>query len=238
MIGHKAPTDALQVLQARLQYNFAQPELLQKALTHSTYANETAQAVADYERLEFVGDAVLDLLVATLLFALLPNACEGELSRRRARVVRWETLSDLASELQLGAHVRLGRGQSQHGGGASPRILADTFEAVVGAVFMDGGYGAVQRTFAAQAQAAIARTQRPVDFKTRLQEVCHQRAQKAPTYGVEAVSGPDHARTFSCTVQVGAQVLGSGQGSSKRTAEQQCAQAALRAWGIDLATEE
>jgi ribonuclease-3 len=233
-----APSDALQVLQARLQYTFAQPELLQKALTHSTYANETAQPVADYERLEFVGDAVLDLLVATLLFAQLPDASEGELSRRRARVVCWETLAGLASDLQLGTLLRLGRGQSQHGGGVSLRILADTFEAVVGAVFMDGGYGAVQKTFTAQAQEAIARTPRPVDFKTRLQEICHQRGQQPPVYEVTAVGGPDHARIFTCTVQVGAQVLGHGQGSSKRAAQQQCAQAALGAWGIDSTTEE
>ena len=225
-----APMDEprpLSELQERIGWTFRDPSLLVKALTHSTYANENPDEGPDYERLEFLGDAVLDLVAARLLFDKLTAASEGELSRRRARVVRRETLAQMADEWRLANYLRLGEGQRRTGGGASRRILADTYESLAGAVYLDGGYDAVERCFAAQMSAAIERTNEPLDFKTRLQEACHRLELPAPEYVVVSISGPDHARIYTCDVMVQGTPRGRGDGSSKKTAEQICARQAL-----------
>ena len=214
-------------LEARLGRAFTTPELLRNALTHSTYANENPTEGPDFERLEFLGDAVLDLLAARLLFDQFAQATEGELSRRRARVVRRDTLAILATELGLGEHIRLGEGQKRSGGGASKRILADAFEALAGAIYLDGGYQAVEQCLARYILSGIEQTQEPLDFKTRLQEACHRMALPVPSYVVVAVDGPDHARNFTCEVHIRGEVRGRGAGTNKKTAEQMCARQAL-----------
>ena len=214
-------------LEARLGRAFITPELLRNALTHSTYANENPTEGPDFERLEFLGDAVLDLLAARLLFDQFNKATEGELSRRRARVVRRDTLAILASELGLGEHIRLGEGQKRSGGGASKRILADAFEALAGAIYLDGGYQAVEQCLSRYILSGIEQTQEPLDFKTRLQEACHRMVLPVPVYVIVAVDGPDHARNFTCEVHIRGECRGRGVGTNKKSAEQMCARQAL-----------
>lgn len=223
---------SLAALQDLLGWTFARPELLTEALTHTTYANENPGSGPHNERLEFVGDAVLDLLVAELLFATFPEAAEGELSRRRARVVRTSALAQLAQELRLSQHVRLGHGQFS-AGAQSPRLLAGAVEAVAGAVFLDGGFVAVQQCFAERFARAIAQAGAPLDFKTMLQESCHSLALVAPRYEVLEVRGPDHARTYHCCVWLGERRAGEGVAGSKKEAEQLCARQALAELGVE-----
>ncbi len=221
----------LDALQTTLGRTFVRRELLTAALTHSTYANENVGSGPHNERLEFVGDAVLDLLVAELLYDQFPAAAEGELSRRRARVVRTTALARMADDLHLGEHVRLGHGQHT-AVERSPRLLAGVTEAVAGAVFLDGGFEAVQTCFAERFSRAIAEAARPIDFKTLLQESCHKLALAPPLYEVLEVSGPDHARVYRCCVWLGDKQAGEGIAGSKKEAEQQCAHAALESLGV------
>ena len=215
----------LEELQQKLGYTFVDQALLKKTMTHSTYANENAEQGPNYERLEFLGDAVLDLLVARLLFQRFEDAAEGELSRRRARVVRRETLTELAKGLDLAKYVLLGSGQLQSG--PSDRILADSYEALVGAVYLDGGHDAAAACFSEKISEAITSTDDSFDFKTQLQELCHRLGLPTPRYDVVATEGPDHARLFTCAVVMGDKSYGSGVGSSKKIAEQQCAAQAI-----------
>lgn len=219
-------------LERVIGWSFRDRGLLTRALTHSTYANENPGESTDYERLEFIGDAVLDLLAAHILFVQLDAASEGELSRRRARVVRRDTLAVLAAELGLAHFVRLGEGQRRSGGGASARILADAYEALVGAVYLDGGYEAAARCFTQQLRAAVDMTNTPLDFKTRLQEACHQQGLPPPDYVVVSIEGPDHARIFTVEVRLADQGRGQGTGPSKKVAEQCCARLALTSLGV------
>ena len=214
----------LAALEAALGWRFSEPARLVEALTHATYANENAGAGPDNQRLEFLGDAVLGLLVSRLLYERVAGE-EGELSRRRARVVRREALATLGRELDLGPYLRLGAGQKR--AGPDMRVLADAFEAVAGAVFLDGDFEAVERCFGPRFVQAIDEATESIDWKTELQEVTQARGLGVPRYVVVEVSGPDHARHYRCEVVVGAEVLGSGDGSSKKVAEQQCARAAL-----------
>ena len=218
---------AVDRLEARLGWRFRDPALLQAALTHATYSHEDAQSGSSYERLEFLGDAVLGLLAAERVYLLMPAATEGELSRRRARAVRRETLTWLARDLDLAAYLRLGAGQRAQAGGASPAILADSFEAVAGALYLDGGHAAVQAAFVPLIDRAIAHTAAPTDFKTRLQEACHRAGLPPPVYAVTATQGPAHARQFVCAVHLAGNPRGSAAAASKKAAQQLCARQAL-----------
>jgi ribonuclease III len=215
-------------LEKTIGYTFKNEALLKKALTHSTYANENPGAGSHYERLEFVGDAVLDLLVARLLFEKFLDASEGDLSRRRSRIVRRETLAQLGKQLDLGAYVRLGEGQKKGGSGITDRLLADSYEALAGAVYLDGGYEAAVACFSADLAELIESTSESDDYKTELQETCHRYNLPVPRYEITSVEGPDHARLFNCSVWVGDIGYGQGRGSSKKIAEQQCAEQALQ----------
>lgn len=214
---------APEALEARLGYTFARPELLQEALTHSTWANEHGPRGVDYERLEFLGDAVLSVLVSHALFVDCPGEREGSLSRKRAQVVREESLAELADTLSLGTYVRCGQGQREAGVSAS--ILADVLEALIAAVYLDGGLGACEKTFGPLLRPVLGRagTSAGQDAKTRLQELCHVRRLPAPVYRVVAEEGPSHARTFVVTVQVEGVAAQDGRGRSKKVAEQACA---------------
>jgi ribonuclease III len=214
-------------LERALEYRFRKPELLEEALTHSTYANEHADYGRDNERLEFVGDAVLGLLASRLLYEHLQESNEGQLSRRRAEVVRTQGLARLARELGLADSLRLGQGQRR---AAVPNaLLADAYEALAGAVFLDGGFDAVDRCFGRALLTAIEAASGERDSKTALQEWCQSHGMAPPTYEVVAVGGPEHARVFRCEVRVSDRLVGAGQGSSKKAAEQACAARALAA---------
>lgn len=221
-------------LEARLKHFFTKPQLLLTALSHASFVNENRREAAPetYERLEFVGDAVLGLVCAELLFLALPQAPEGELSRRRAQLVRQETLATLAGELGLAAFVRVGQGHRQSPEALGASILADVFEAVMGALYLDGGFDAVRRALGPRLQNAIEKIPLPHDFKTHLQEEVHRLGLGVPVYEVEATQGPAHARQFFCAVRLEHTVYGRGVGTSKKTAEQICAQSALLALGI------
>jgi ribonuclease-3 len=229
MAVSSAPVPSLDDLQERLGHRFTDIRLLVAALTHASYVNEHADAAPTYERLEFVGDAVLGLLCAELLYVLRPDGAEGELSQRRARVVRGQTLARLAQQLDLGQHVRVGVGQRAAAAGVGDSILADVFEAVLGALYVDAGMAAVKGCFRDLMAAAIDATVAPQDFKTRLQELTHVRQLGAPGYSITAVEGPSHARIYRCAVTFAGGVRGIGSGTSKKAAEQICAQQALKA---------
>ncbi|MBI3180406.1 MAG: ribonuclease III [Deltaproteobacteria bacterium] len=213
-------------LEARLGFTFRNPALLLEALTHASYAHEHKEAGPNNERLEFLGDGVVNLLAAKLVYEGFAAEPEGELSARRARVVSREGLAQLAREIDLGAHLRVGEGQ-RAAGGASQNLLADAYEALVGAVFLDGGFEAAQRCFGPAMTRAIDSAGAAIDFKTQLQEACHRLDLPAPRYVVASTEGPAHARHYHCAVSVGEEIKSEGKGASKKAAEQACAQAAL-----------
>ncbi len=230
--GSLAPADAAgRSLEERLRYRFVDSELRTRALTHRSRANEEPGA-AENERLEFLGDAVLDLLVSEALMEAHPEAPEGTLSRARATLVNQRALAEHAQRLGLDQEVRLGRSEEGSSGRSKPSILANVFEAVLGAIYLDGGLeparALVRREFGESLACAAAL---PLDPKTRLQELLQARGEATPSYRVLDMRGPDHAREFAVDVRVSERVLGQGTGRSKREAEQAAAAAALAEMG-------
>lgn len=227
----------LDALQGRLGYRFRDPGHLETALTHRSYAAERTAAAdprAYNERLEFLGDAVLDLAVSEWLVERLPDAPEGRLSVLRAAVVNERSLAAAARAIGLGEALRLGRGEERTSGREKASILADAYEALLGGVFLDGGWPAAAPLVRAQLAGALADAEAgrlAADHKTRLQELVHQRGDPPPAYALVATAGPDHAPTFDVEVSVAGEVLGRGQGASKKEAEQRAAAAALAALG-------
>jgi len=225
-------------LERLLGYEFTRQDLLERALTHRSHANENrAGAGADNEKLEFLGDAVLDLVVGHLLMEAHPSLSEGELSVTRAQVVSEAGLSELAAELGLGEFLRLGRGEERTGGRQKPSLLADALEAVVAAVYLDGGFEAsrrlVERLLARRLQAIDASGFH--DFKTRLQESAQARLKSTPEYRVVGEAGPDHDKTFEVGVYIKDREWGRAAGKSKKEAEQRAAaMAAFLLDGADL----
>ncbi len=220
-------------LRPRLGYSFRQPELLAQALTHRSFG------ARHNERLEFVGDAVLNCVIAYALYARFPDIDEGELSRVRASLVNRDTLADVARRLDLGASVRLGEGEHRSGGTERPSILADVLEAVYGAVFLDGGFRAagevIERTY-----GDLLRDADPValgkDPKTRLQEWLQARRLPVPEYRIVEVGGEAHAQTFVAECGIPAlDITAHGSGASRRAAEQAAAESAFARTGGMLA---
>jgi ribonuclease-3 len=210
---------------ARLGYEFRDPALLEAALTHRSAGR------CNYERLEFVGDAVLNFAVAALLYRTCPDADEGELSRYRAALVSGSSLADVAAELRLGEQLRLGGGEMKSGGHRRSSILADALEALLGAVYLDGGTdsaSAVIEALFAERLGTLPEAHELKDPKTRLQEQLQARGLPLPAYAVEAVSGEPHEQWFVARCEVGALDLQSlGEGSSRRRAEQEAARQLL-----------
>ena len=201
------------------------------ATTHKSFANESPEALEHNERLEFLGDAVLDLVVADALMATHPEMPEGDLSRHRAALVSTRSLAEIATTIKIGEVLRLGRGEERSGGRHKESLLADALEAVIGAVYRDLGITAAQTFimthFRTRVEAQELRhTDR--DFKTALQEVAQRRYSQAPKYSVIAESGPDHDKSFTVQVVVGDKVIGTGTGRSKKTAEREAACIGLR----------
>jgi len=225
-------TPLLQV-QKRLNYKFQDLDLLRLALTHPSYAHEHPQRGGEEyhnQRLEFLGDAVLDFLVAAWLYRHYPDFSEGPLTRLRAMLVRTKTLAALAQELGLGEALLLGRGEQESGGHTRLANLCDALEAVMGALYLDGGLDVVWQQlegwFAKEA-CAIMRAETYVDAKSRFQEWSQAELGITPVYKIVDEDGPDHAKLFTAQVLLDTVVAGAGQGSSKRTAEQAAARAAL-----------
>jgi ribonuclease-3 len=210
----------------KLGYRFRDASLVETALTHPSYGSD--RRTAHYQRLEFLGDAVLELAISRYLYFELPGVNEGRLTRLRAELVREETLFQIAQRLDLGKHIRLSVGEERSGGREKPSILSDVVEALLAAVYIDGGaeeaYRAVMRAYDGMFDAgALSDT---LDAKTRLQELLQSEGQM-PVYDMLSVEGPAHAPLFTYVVKVGDDVAGEGAGRSKQAAQQAAAQAAL-----------
>jgi ribonuclease III len=218
-------------LESALGYRFRNRSVLVEALTHRSFTNEaTRGGENDNQRLEFFGDAILEFLVSRELFRHHPDRREGELTRLRAMLVDEENLARLAGELKLGGCLRLGRGEERGGGRAKKSMLADAFEALVAAVYLDGGLRSaqrlVERQFGAQARDhSLAEQNR--DWKTELQERAQALHGQPPLYRLVETTGPDHARTFRVAVFIAGQEIGAGSGRSKKEAEQAAARQGL-----------
>lgn len=217
-------------LAAALDVHFDDPGLLDRALTHRSWAFEHG-GVQPNERLEFLGDAVLSLVVTDEIFHAHPDEQEGRLAKVRAAAVKTASLADVARELDLGRYVKLGRGETLSGGADKDSILADTLEAVLGAVYLDQGfataYDLVQRLFS-ERLAELAERGAALDYKTSLQELAAARYGEVPEYEVED-AGPDHRKTFTARARVAGEVVGEGTGRSKKQAEQRAARQAYLA---------
>jgi ribonuclease-3 len=217
-------------LQELLGYGFGDAALLTRALTHRSFANENPEGGRDNERLEFLGDAVIGLVVGHELIDRFPDSAEGELSVLRSRIVSERGLSAAARKLDLGRWLRLGKGEERTGGRDKSSLLADVFEAVVGAVYLDGGYvPARELVVQALAEALEEPAHATLDYKTRLQEFAQGKFKSTPTYEVVSSSGPDHDKVFEVRVVIGEDELGRASGRSKKAAEQAAAGAALAA---------
>ena len=218
----------LNLLQAELGYTFKDPALLLRCLTHVSYDRQKSEG--HNEVLEFLGDAVLDLAVSDLLIRHNPEKSEGDLSRMRAGLVNSSVLAEKAALLNLGAVLRIGKGEERSGGRTKPSILAGAFEALLGGVYQEGGYeaahGVVERYFAAD---VTTKTLGQHDYKTRLQEISQMLFHAPPNYRVVSETGPDHEKRFVTEIVVGGKVLGKGEGKSKKQSEQEAAKKALDA---------
>jgi ribonuclease-3 len=220
----------LRALQERLGYRFRDPALLDRALTHTSYPNELAvAAVAHNEPLEFLGDAVLGFLVADLLHRASPEGGEGAKTKTRAHLVSTPGLAARAAALGLPDLLRLGRGEEKTGGRAKTKLWADAFEAVVAAVYLDGGVEAARDLVRAQFEEDVAQasTLRSRDHKSALQELLQGRGEPPPEYVPVAEEGPDHRRRFVVRCEVGGRALAEGSGFSKKEAQQEAARLAL-----------
>ncbi|MFQ5616071.1 MAG: ribonuclease III [Anaerolineales bacterium] len=232
---NKSLLETPESLSRRLQLPFSNLLHLQRALTHRSYLNEYADALEDNERLEFLGDAVLDFLVAAWLYNRYPEMKEGELTRLRAALVGTEQLAAFARRLNLGLAMRLGRGENEGGGRKRDSLLCATFEAVVGALFVDVGldavYGFVEPLLEPAIEEILAERY-DLDHKSYLQEWSQFRGYGIPHYKLVAVSGPDHERNFEFEVSVDGTVYGRGVGSNKQAASKEAAREALIALGV------
>ena len=222
--------EQLDSLQDRIKFKFSDIKLLNKALTHRSYANENSDTLKHNERLEFLGDSVLDILVSDYLVHEYSEFAEGTLSKIRAAVVNETCLAKLAKNIKLGNYLLLGRGEDLSGGREKASILADTFEALAGAVFCDGRFEATSNIFLPLLIEEITKTAQSWsfrDFKSDLQEYTQNKLVCIPSYKVVREIGPDHAKKFEVVVMIKNEVEGKGFGRSKKEAEQAAAKMAM-----------
>jgi ribonuclease-3 len=222
-------------LQSSLGYRFQAFELLDEALTHSSHVNEQKTASPQHnERLEFLGDAVLSLVISEYLASTLPKSSEGALSKLKAQLVSEASLAQVARRLRLGEHLKLGRGEDRSKGREKDSLLADALEAVLAAVHLDGGFDAsrtvTRRIFAEELAIVAAQQEQPGagDYKTQFQEWCQKRHDTLPHYAIVRETGPDHQKLFEVELSIQGEVVGLGSGRSKKEAEQQAAKQALQ----------
>ena len=216
-------------LETAIGYRFRNIQLLQNALTHSSYANERwHNSLLSNERLEFLGDSVLGMLVAEYLYRNFPDRPEGELTRMRADMVCEQTLAAAANKIGIGEHLMLGHGEERLGGRNRNSILADAMESVIAACFLDGGIQAALKVVQQFILVDVPVTKlHNVDYKTQLQELVQQKKNQVLSYALVGESGPDHDKQFEVEVSLNGNVVGSGSGSSKKRAEQSAAASAI-----------
>lgn len=224
-------------LEQKLPYEFKDKNLLIEALSHSSFVNEQSETdIRDNERLEFLGDAVLNLVVGHILMQHYPHLEEGDLSRMRAGLVNESQLAKVARSIDLGFHIRLGKGEVHSNGREKKSILADTFEAVLAAIYLDDGFESAFKIIATHFSSLVKSTMDPMiqsDYKSQLQEIVQVTHRVVPLYHVIEESGPDHDKTFRVEVKIG-EIRKEGVGKSKKTAEQNAAQQALQVLKINI----
>lgn len=220
-------------LEKRLNYKFKNIDLLKNALVHSSYANEIRGNVHSNERLEFLGDSVLSIIVSEHLYNKFPNMPEGELTRMRASLVCEKSLCEFSRELGIGNYLKLGKGEDKNGGRERDSILADAFEAVLAAVYLDGGMDAAKAHIMNTVLRDIKHCEDDTfkDYKTTLQEVIQRNPEESVSYILVNESGPDHNKSFTVEVHLNSNVIGKGTGKSKKQAEQMAAKQALELMG-------
>lgn len=219
-------------LQEKIGYKFRDEGLLLRALSHSSYVNENHTAGGSNERLEFLGDSVLGFITAENFFTNYTNFPEGELTKLRAAMVCEKSLAGFAREIQLGDYLMLGKGEVITGGRERPSIQADAFEAVIAAVYLDGGMDAARKFVLKYIDEAIRRHQSVKDYKTMLQEVVQRNPGELIEYALVGETGPDHDKRFEVEVHLNSNVIGRGVGKSKKRAEQEAAREALELMGL------
>jgi ribonuclease-3 len=223
-------------LEGKIGYRFNDTVLLRGSLTHKSFSNEQpGRDVSHNERLEFLGDAVLDLVVSHLIFRAFTALAEGELTRIRAEVVSEKSLAAIGRQLDLGNCLELGRGEERSGGRNKASLVADALEALLGAVFCDGGFESarlvIETLFAGPIERAV-REKDGVDHKTRLQELLQARQGQPPAYVLTLAEGPDHQRSYTVEVRFDGKTVGCGRGRTKKAAEQEAAREALARLGV------
>ena len=224
-------TESAQELAQRLNLPFSDILLLNRALTHRSYHNEHPEAVEDNERLEFLGDAVLDFLVGAWLYNHFPEMSEGDLTRMRSALVRTDTLAEFARQIDLGDAIRLGRGEDEGGGRLRPAILCGTFEALIGALYLEGGMLAVREFIEPLIETSADQVlvlHEDSDPKSRFQEWAQSQGLGTPQYHTVASFGPDHEKIFEVQVVIDHTVYGQGEGRSKQAAAKAAARQALQ----------
>lgn len=213
-----------------LNLNFQDPDLLNQAFIHRSYLNEVRSGLSSNERLEFLGDAVLSLVITNYLYGQRGKDTEGDLTNLRAFIVKTKSLSEAAKRLDLGSYLKLSRGEMQSGGGKNPQLLANTYEALLGAIFLDLGLDEAQKVIM-QTLIPLFESEikmgPPKDAKSELQEFVQEQLKKSPIYKILTTRGPDHAKQFIIAVYVGGKEYGKGAGNSKQIAEEQAAHEAL-----------
>ena len=215
-------------LENAIGYRFHNIQLLQNALTHSSYANERwHNSLLSNERLEFLGDSVLGMLVAEYLFRNFPDRPEGELTRMRADMVCEASLANIAAKLSLGNYLLLGHGEAISGGQKRASILADAVESVIAAIYLDGGFAPAKEFIHKFVLSATPEKTQNMDYKTALQELVQQKKNQVLAYNLVGESGPDHDKQFAVEVKLNGAVVGNGNGTSKKRAEQMAAKAAM-----------
>jgi ribonuclease-3 len=218
-------------LSKKLGVEFNDISLLKRALTHRSYLNENRDVDKNNERLEFLGDAVLELIVSDFLYKKYPDRPEGELTSFRSAIVRTESLADASRELNYGKYLRMAKGEAESGGRDKDYLLANTFESVLGAIYIDQGYvkckNLVKRVLIPKIDN-IVKNRLDIDSKTKIQELMQEKFKQTPIYEVVNEHGPDHDKEFVVVVKVGKKIIGKGKGSSKQRAEEAAAQEGLK----------
>ena len=222
----------MEQLQNNLGYHFKNPALLARALTHSSYANERHVDTGDNERLEFLGDSVLGFITAEYLFANHRDFPEGELTKLRAYAVCEKSLFSYAEEIGLGNYLKLGKGEERTGGRTRPSVLSDAFEAVIAAIYLDGGMDEAKKLVLRFVVPYVEAKPTFKDYKTMLQEVVQKNQGETLEYVLVSETGPDHDKCFTVEVHLNSNVIGRGVGGSKKKAEQNAAKEALELMGI------
>ena len=225
----------LSAFEQEIHYSFKNKKLLKQALTHSSYANEGKKHLQNYERLEFLGDSVLSIVVAEHLFRNFKHIPEGELTRLRASLVCEQALFEFSQKIHLGDYLLLGKGEENTGGRERPSIVSDAFEAVIAAVFLDGGMEEAKRYVLSFIPDDLTpeMAHSLADYKTALQEIIQQNREEKVEYVLTSESGPDHNKTFEIEVRLNSNVIGRGKGKSKKQAEQNAAKEALTLMGYE-----